>query len=64
MQAIRKMKKEHDQWQKIPELSKSGYLLLKEKRYREASEEFLKILELDKKNIYALVGMGDVSRGE
>lgn len=44
----------------IPELSKSGYLLLKDKRYKEAEEEFRKILEIDKKNLYALVGIGDI----
>jgi len=60
---MEKRKKDHEDWQKIPELSKSGYLLIKEKRYREAEQEFLKILDLDKKNIYALVGMGDVNRG-
>ena len=59
---MKKQKKDHEQWQKIPELSKSGYRLLREKRLKEAEEEFNKILQIDKKNIYALVGMGDSKR--
>lgn len=61
---MKKQKKGYEQWQKIPELSKSGYLLLKERRYRDAEREFEKILDLDRKNIYALVGMGDVCRAQ
>ncbi len=59
---MKKQKKDHEQWQKIPELSKSGYRLLREKRLEEAEGEFQKILGMDKKNIYALVGMGDSKR--
>ena len=59
---MKKQKKDYEDWQKIPELSKSGYLLLKEKRYKEAENEFQKILQIDKKNIYAIVGMGDIKR--
>lgn len=46
----------------IPELSKRGYKLLKE-NYVEAAEEcFLKIVEVDEFNNYALVGLGDAAR--
>lgn len=61
---MKKQEKGFDKWQKIPKLSKSGYLLLKERRYREAEKKFLEILELDKKNIYALVGRGDIYKAE
>ena len=45
-------------------MSKLGYRLLKERKYRESESKFLKILEIEKKNIYALVGMGDVYKGQ
>ena len=46
----------------IPELSKSGYNLIKFHRYNEAEKVFNQILEIDETNIYALVGIGDVKR--
>ena len=48
--------------QKIPEISKTGYQLLKENRIEEAIDCFTKILLLDENNNYALVGMGDAAR--
>ncbi|MCL1959738.1 MAG: tetratricopeptide repeat protein [Spirochaetes bacterium] len=47
---------------KITEISKTGYLFLKENRISEAIDCFSKILMLDANNNYALVGMGDASR--
>lgn len=61
---MKKQEKSHGDWQRIPGLSKQGYRLLKERKYREAEGKFQKILELDRKNIYALVGMGDVNKGQ
>ncbi|MCX7775716.1 MAG: tetratricopeptide repeat protein [Rectinemataceae bacterium] len=46
----------------IAEISKKGYQLLKENRFDEAVECFVQILEKDKENNYALVGMGDAAR--
>lgn len=46
----------------ISETSKKGYQLLKENRYEEAIECFASILEKDKENNYALVGLGDAAR--
>ena len=48
--------------QKIAEISKSGYQLLKENRIDDAIDCFSKILLLDENNNYALVGLGDASR--
>ncbi|MDC7235786.1 MAG: tetratricopeptide repeat protein [Spirochaetales bacterium] len=48
----------------ISELSKRGYQLLKENLTARARESFDKILSLDPKNNYALVGMGDCFRKE
>ena len=48
--------------QKIADISKTGYLLLKENRIDDAIDCFSKILMLDSNNNYALVGMGDASR--
>jgi tetratricopeptide (TPR) repeat protein len=48
--------------QKITEISKHGYQLLKENRVTEAIDCFTKILLLDENNNYALVGMGDATR--
>jgi tetratricopeptide (TPR) repeat protein len=45
-------------------MSKLGYQHLKAGRHREAEVEFRKILEIDHKNIYALVGIGDLYRGQ
>jgi len=61
---MKKQEKSYGDKQRIPELSKQGYRLLREKKYRESESRFLKILELEKKNIYALVGMGDVYKGQ
>lgn len=47
---------------KISELSKRGYQLLKEKMITEAEDCFDQILEMDKDNNYALVGLGDAAR--
>ena len=46
----------------IAELSKKGYLLLKENKIAEANEAFNAILELEDNNNYALVGLGDAQR--
>jgi len=46
----------------ISESSKRGYQLLKENRFDEAIECFAQILEKDKENNYALVGLGDAAR--
>jgi len=48
--------------QKIPEISKIGYHLLKENRISDAIDCFSKILMQDENNNYALVGMGDATR--
>ncbi|MDR0503093.1 MAG: tetratricopeptide repeat protein [Treponema sp.] len=48
--------------QKIPEISKIGYQLLKENRISDAIDCFSKILMQDENNNYALVGMGDATR--
>jgi len=46
----------------ITELSKKGYNYLKEGVLGEAQAAFMELLELEPKNNYALVGLGDVSR--
>ncbi len=46
----------------IAELSKKGYQFLKENRLEEAEECFARILEQDRENNYALVGLGDSAR--
>jgi len=46
----------------IPELSKRGYHYLKENRMGEAAACFIRILDLDPENSYALVGLGDTAR--
>jgi tetratricopeptide (TPR) repeat protein len=46
----------------IAELSKKGYQYLKENRVEEAEECFARILERDRENNYALVGLGDAAR--
>jgi len=51
--------KEHAE---ISELSKKGYILLKENRINESESNFMKILTLDPENNYALVGLGDAAR--
>lgn len=46
----------------VTELSKKGYNYLKEGVLDEAQAAFLELLELEPKNNYALVGLGDVAR--
>lgn len=46
----------------IADLSKRGYQCLKENRIEEAEECFARILERDRENNYALVGLGDAAR--
>ncbi|MCL2276351.1 MAG: tetratricopeptide repeat protein [Treponema sp.] len=48
--------------QKISDISKTGYQLLKENKVNDAIDCFSKILMMDENNNYALVGMGDASR--
>lgn len=48
--------------QEISELSKKGYLLLKENKVQEAIDAFKKILAIQENNNYALVGLGDCQR--
>ena len=50
------------QEEKITEISKTGYHLLKENKISEAIDCFTKILMMDENNNYALVGMGDATR--
>ena len=47
---------------KISELSKKGYLLIKEGSYKDAVKVFEEILSMDENNNYALVGLGDSER--
>jgi tetratricopeptide (TPR) repeat protein len=53
---------ENQELTEISDLSKKGYLLLKENRVDEAIDCFFRILEVDENNNYALVGMGDATR--
>jgi tetratricopeptide (TPR) repeat protein len=46
----------------IADLSKKGYQYLKEGRIETAEECFARILERDRENNYALVGLGDAAR--
>lgn len=46
----------------IAELSKLGYVLLKERKISEAIDSFTKILSIEENNNYALVGLGDCER--
>jgi tetratricopeptide (TPR) repeat protein len=46
----------------ISDLSKQGYQLLRENNITEATECFRRILDIDRDNNYALVGMGDAAR--
>ena len=50
--------------QKIAELSKKGYQLLKENDFKKSKEAFQEILSLEGNNNYALVGLGDAYRKE
>jgi len=51
-----------DSSNEISNLSKKGYLYLKENRINEAIECFASILSVAENNNYALVGMGDANR--
>ena len=46
----------------IAELSKKGYQYIKANRLTEAEENFNRILVIDPRNTYALVGLGDAAR--
>jgi len=48
--------------QKISEISKTGYQLLKDNKIDDSIDCFSKILLFDENNNYALVGLGDASR--
>jgi len=48
--------------QRITDISKNGYQLLKENKVSDAIDCFTKILLMDENNNYALVGMGDATR--
>ena len=50
--------------EKIAELSKKGYQLLKESEFDQAREAFFQILDIEDNNNYALVGLGDTARKE
>ena len=47
---------------KISELSKKGYQLLKDDKTAEAKQQFEEILKIEDNNNYALVGLGDTER--
>lgn len=47
---------------KVSEISKQGYAFLKEGDTKNAKLEFMRVLDLDPNNNYALVGLGDVAR--
>lgn len=52
----------NDSNEKITELSKKGYQLLKEEDIEGATKAFKDILEIEDNNNYALVGLGDTER--
>jgi len=54
--------REQSNSQKISDISKTGYQLLKENKISDAIDCFTNILMMDENNNYALVGMGDASR--
>ena len=47
---------------KISDLSKKGYQLIKENDIQGAKKAFNEILEIEENNNYALVGLGDTER--
>ena len=51
-----------DSNEKITELSKKGYQLLKENDTEGARSAFMSILDIEENNNYALVGLGDIAR--
>jgi len=53
---------ENQESNEIAEISKKGYQLLKDNQINDAIDCFTKILLLDEKNNYALVGIGDAAR--
>ena len=59
---VPEISEEDKKFNEIAELSKSGYLLLKDNRCEEAAHAFEKILLIDENNNYALVGLGDAER--
>ena len=48
----------------VSKLSQEGYELLKHNNISDAKKKFQQLLDIDQKNPYALVGLGDVSRKE
>ncbi len=58
----REGKEQNPELAEIADLSKRGYQYLKENRLDEAEECFARILERDRENNYALVGLGDAAR--
>lgn len=46
----------------VGELSKKGYQFIRENQLEDAAFCFKKILEIDKNNTYAIVGLGDIAR--
>ena len=59
---IPEISEEDKKFNEIAELSKGGYLLLKDNCCDEAMNAFKKILAIDESNNYALVGLGDAER--
>ncbi|PIE05188.1 MAG: hypothetical protein CSA76_00310 [Spirochaetales bacterium] len=58
---------EKNQKEKLPaiaELSRRGYRYIKKNQFSEARSCFRQVLEIEKENHYALVGMGDILRKE
>ncbi len=55
-------KNEHSDNSEISELSKKGYLYLKENQIDDAISSFSQILKIEENNNYALVGLGDCER--
>ena len=53
---------EQKEAEKIAEISKKGYQLLKEDRIEDAIAAFKSILQIEDNNNYALVGLGDCER--
>jgi tetratricopeptide (TPR) repeat protein len=60
--AVDVLEEENQESSEISELSKKGYLFLKENKIAEAMDCFSKILMVNASNNYALVGMGDAFR--
>ena len=56
------LEKENQDTERISELSKNGYQLLKNNKITDAKDMFKKILDIEDHNNYALVGLGDSER--